>query len=182
MVLEKYWQRASEAQNHNANIVVLVALSKDPNSYVRSLVAQNPNSNIEILSNLSKDESEEVRIEVASNPICNSEILANLSSDECEEVRREVATNLNTKPEILEILSRDQTESASQYPWDLVRAAVAKNIKSPAFVKPPNNIMASGLENITKFANAIPSIFPVNSNISFFKNSLGLLYLILLKV
>ena len=130
MVLEKYWQRVSEAQNHNANIVVLDALSKDPNSYVRSLVAQNPNSNIEILTNLSKDENEEVRIEVARNPICNSGILVNLSSDESVDVRREVATNLNTKPEILELLSKDQTDSASQYPWELVRSAVAKNINS----------------------------------------------------
>jgi len=157
LVLEKYWQRASEAKNHNANIVVLDALSQDPNSYVRSLVAQNPNSNIEILSNLSKDKSEEVRIEVARNPICNSEILANLSSDESEEVRREVATNLNTKPEILEILSKDQTESASQYPWDLVRAAVAKNINSTS----------TALETLSKDSNSyVRSVVGLNPNTS----------------
>lgn len=157
MVLEKYWQRASEAQNHNANIVVLDALSKDPNSYVRSLVAQNPNSNIEILTSLSKDENEEVRIEVARNPICNSEILANLSSDESAGVRREVATNLNTKPEILELLSKDQTESANPYPWELVRSAVAKNVNSTS----------SALETLSKDSNSyVRSVVGLNPNTS----------------
>ncbi len=44
---------------------------------------------------------------------------------------------------------------------------VGLRIRSPAFVSPPNNIIASGLENITKFASANPNICPVNSNISF---------------
>ena len=43
---------------------------------------------------------------------------------------------------------------------------VGFKIKSPAFVKPPNKIMASGLENITKLASAAPSIVPVDSKIS----------------
>ena len=39
-------------------------------------------------------------------------------------------------------------------------------IRSPALVRPPNRMIASGLENATKSANASPRMLPVNSKIS----------------
>ena len=164
LVLREFWQRASEAQSLSADIAELAVLSKDSNSYVRSLVAGNTKSNIEILTNLSTDENEEVRIEVAKNPICNGEIMAKLSKDESVEVRREVAKNINTTPEILEFLSKDESESVSQYPWELVRSAVAANLKTTANV----------LEFLSKDSNSyVRSVVGSNPNTN--QETLGVL-------
>ena len=43
---------------------------------------------------------------------------------------------------------------------------VGFKIRSPALVRPPNKMIASGLENITKLASAAPKIVPVDSKIS----------------
>jgi hypothetical protein len=94
---EKYYVRATVAENPSTPAPILETLAKDGNYYVRQSVAKNPSTPAAILETLSKDEVWIVKCAVAENPSALATILKALSENDNYYVRRAARNNLNYK-------------------------------------------------------------------------------------
>ncbi len=126
--------RQAVAANIKTPSGILEKLAKDEDAGVRSNVAQNNNTLPSTLEELAKDSDKKVIWEVADNENTSASVLAELAErDEYYDsiTRINIASNKSTRPETLAKLGLIKSANG---PTTMVRAAVAANPNTPAFV------------------------------------------------
>jgi predicted DNA-binding WGR domain protein len=124
--LDKYLRKRI-AGNPSTVVAILKALSKDPESEVRWTVAENKSTPVDVLEALANDSDISVRQSVALNPsapVAVLEALAKELDSGLRWIRRSVAENPSTPASVLAELAQD---------WDSsVRELVARNLSTPS--------------------------------------------------